>query len=198
MDERRRAHLKKDMLMVKCDKCGEEKVLKHSREKILYKRKICPTCYLKTEQHKKEHVPNVNYRIKKSLASHIRKVMTKQNNTMSYIGCNIQYLREWFEFNFTPDMNWDNYESYWMIDHIIPVCKFDLTNDEDKLRCWNWSNLIPVVVKCHSSKRKINLNQVHEAMIQLSKFKEEGSTTKWFSGELTLNLDLVNLKLNSS
>ena len=75
----------------------------------------------------------MNYRIKKSLAARLRTVLVKNDSTMNYIGCNIQYLREWFEYNFTSEMNWDNYGSYWSIDHIIPVCKFDLTIEDEKL-----------------------------------------------------------------
>ena len=106
---------------------------------------------------------------------------------MNYIGCNIQYLREWFEYNFTSEMNWDNYGSYWSIDHIIPVCKFDLTIEDEKLCCWNWSNLMPVTVKYNSSKKEIDRNQINYILNKIEKFKEEGSTTKWFSSNFILN-----------
>ena len=129
----------------------------------------------------------MNYRIKKSLAARLRTVLDKNNSTMNYIGCNIQYLREWFEYNFTAEMNWDNYASFRSIDHIIPVCNFDLTLEDEKLKCWNWSNLMPVTIKYNSSKKKIDINQVKYIVEQLKKFKEEGSTTKWFSSNFILN-----------
>ena len=113
---------------------------------------------------------------------------------MNYIGCNIQYLREWFEYNFTEEMSWDNYGSFWSIDHIIPVCKFDLTNEDEKLKCWNWSNLMPVPMKYNSSKKTVDKNQVNYIVNKLDKFKEEGSTTKWFSKEFILNLELAEKK----
>ena len=34
-------------------------------------------------------------------------------------------------------------------------------------------------------------------IIKLEKFKEEGSTTKWFSGDLLI-IDFANLKINNS
>jgi hypothetical protein len=114
---------------------------------------------------------------------------------MNYIGCNIQYLREWFEYNFTSEMNWENYGSYWSIDHIIPVCKFDLTNEDEKLKCWNWTNLMPVTVKYNSSKKNIDMSQINYIVEKIEKFKEEGSTTKWFSKEFVLNIELAELKL---
>ena len=184
--------------LVKCEKCNEEKSLKNfTKLKKYYKKKICLSCYplflreQKTGWCKNEHNTNtntnMNYRIKKSLAARLRTVLNKNNSTMNYIGCNIQYLREWFEYNFTAEMNWDNYASFWSIDHIIPVCNFDLTLEDEKLKCWNWSNLMPVTIKYNSSKKKIDINQVKYIVEQLKKFKEEGSTTKWFSSKFILN-----------
>jgi hypothetical protein len=115
---------------------------------------------------------------------------------MNYIGCNIQYLREWFEYNFTDEMKWDNYGSYWSIDHIIPVCKFDLTNEDEKLKCWNWSNLMPVTVKFNCSKKDIDSNQVNYILEKIINFKEEGSTTKWFSEDFILSKETYEYYIN--
>lgn len=196
-DKKRKKNLRQKRLetfMVKCEKCEEEKPLKNfAKLKKFYKKKICNSCYpkflteQKTEWCKKESQTNINYRLKKSLASRLRTVLIKNDSTMNYIGCNIQYLREWFEYNFTDEMNWDNYGSFWSIDHIIPVCKFDLTEEEQKLKCWNWSNLMPVTVKFNSSKKEIDSNQVNYILEKIKKFKEEGSTTKWFSEDFILN-----------
>jgi hypothetical protein len=193
-----------ETFMVKCDQCNEFKALiNFAKLKKFYKKKICLSCYpsflreQKTEWCRNERKSNINYRLKKSLAARLRTVLKKENHTMNYIGCNIQYLREWFEYNFTDDMNWDNYGSYWSIDHIIPVCKFDLTNEDEKLKCWNWSNLMPVTIKYNSSKKEIDTKQIDSIIKKIEKFKEEGSTTKWFSGEL-LTIDFVNLKISNS
>jgi hypothetical protein len=186
---------KLETFMAKCEKCEEEKPLKQfAKLKKFYKKKICVSCYPKflTEQKnewcKNERATNINYRLKKSLAARLRNVLDKNDTTMNYIGCNIQYLREWFAYNFTCEMNWDNYGSYWSIDHIIPVNKFDLTNEDEKLKCWNWSNLMPVTIKFNSSKKEIDAEQVKNILIKIENFKEEGSTTKWFSEEFILNL----------
>ena len=140
---------------------------------------------------KNEHNTNLNYRIKKSLAARLRNVLNKSDTTMNYIGCNIQYFREWLEYNFTDEMNWDNYGSFWSIDHIIPVCKFDLTVEDEKFKCWNWTNMMPKTVKYNSSKKNIDMEQINYIINKIEKFKEEGSTTKWFSSEFILNNELV-------
>jgi hypothetical protein len=194
---------KAETFLAKCEKCDEEKVLKDfAKLKKFYKKKICISCYpeflreQKTEWCRNERITNINYRLKKSLAARLRNVLNKNDTTMNYIGCNIQYLREWFEYNFNSEMNWENYGSFWSIDHIIPVCKFDLTIEDEKLKCWNWSNLMPVTIKYNSSKKKIDMNQINFILEQIQKFKEEGSTTKWFSGEFILNKKLAELKAN--
>jgi len=234
MDKLRKKNQRQKRLetfMVKCEKCGEEKMLKEfSKLKKFYKKKICISCYpsflhlctsktptlsadltgknnsyhalekcegvkeMKTEWCRNERKSNINYRLKKSIAARLRTVLVKNDSTMSYIGCNVQYLREWFEYNFTEEMNWDNYGLYWSIDHIIPVCKFDLTNDDEKLKCWNWSNLMPVKINYNSSKKNIDMNQINFILEKLEKFKEEGSTTKWFSEEFLLKLELAEMK----
>jgi len=185
---------KRETLKAKCELCEEEKVLKEfTKLKKFYKTKICISCYPEflTKQKnawcKNERLTNINYRLKKSLAARLRSVIVKNDTTMNYIGCNIQYLREWFEYNFTCDMNWNNYGTFWSIDHIIPVCNFDLTDENEKLKCWNWSNLMPVTIKFNSSKKDIDINQINYILKQLENFKEEGSTTKWFSEEFILN-----------
>jgi hypothetical protein len=207
MDKIRKKKLRQtisETLIITCEKCKENKALKEfAKLKKFYKQKICLSCYPKflTEQKnewcKNESKTNINYRLKKSLAARLRTVLFKTDSTMSYIGCNIEYLKEWFEYNFTKEMNWDNYASYWSIDHIIPVCKFDLTIEDEKLKCWNWSNMMPVTIKYNSSKKEIDKNQIDNILKNIKKFKEEGSTTKWFSGDL-LTLDFANLKINNS
>jgi hypothetical protein len=203
-DKIRKKNLRKKRLettIVKCEKCEENKALKYfTKLKKFYKKKICLTCYpevlkeQKNEWCRNESQTNINYRLKKSLAARLRTVLIKNDNTMNYIGCNIQYLREWFEYNFEPEMNWENYGSYWSIDHIIPVNKFDLTNEDEKLKCWNWSNLMPVTIKYNSSKKSnFDLNQITNITKKLEKFKEEGSTTKWFSEKFILDFKNFNI-----
>ena len=204
LDKIRKKNLRQkrsETVFVKCEKCQEEKALKcFAKLKKFYKKKICRSCYpnflteQKTEWCKNEHNTNINYRIKKSLAARLRSVIVKTNSTMNYIGCNIQYLREWFEYNFTSEMNWDNYGSYWSIDHIIPVCNFELTNEDEKLKCCNWTNLMPVTIKYNSSKKSIDMEQIHYIVNKIEKFKEEGSTTKWFSSEFILNKYIAVMK----
>jgi len=41
-------------------------------------------------------------------------------------------------------MTKENYGSVWHVDHIIPCDAFDLTRENEQLRCFNWRNLQPM------------------------------------------------------
>ena len=183
-----------------CEMCNKSKNLNNfAKLKKNYKKNICLECYpkfltnQKTEWCRKERIRNPHYRIKKSLAARLRNVMNKgENKTLDFIGSNIQHLNRWLEYNFTNQMNWNNYGEYWNIDHIIPCAKFDLTKEEDKFLCWNWTNLCPMIAKENSSKKNnINQEQINYYKKRLQNFlKEKGSETKWFSVEQCILLKI--------
>jgi len=59
------------------------------------------------------------------------------------LGCSVVELREYLELHFLVGMTWENYGTAWVIDHIKPLAKFDLTNPEQAQVAFNWSNLRP-------------------------------------------------------
>ena len=58
---------------------------------------------------------------------------------------NLEQLKQHLESQFTPEMSWDNYGSYWEIDHIIPQNTFNIASPEDSdfQICWSLANLRP-------------------------------------------------------
>ena len=57
----------------------------------------------------------------------------KSKRSIEYLGCTIQEYKLYIEPQFTSEMNWDNYGSYWEIDHIHPLSKngsFHYTNTQ--------------------------------------------------------------------
>jgi hypothetical protein len=173
--------------IIDCTRCGEEKPLVEFAKLKKHDKKLCCACYLlHVKECKKEwcklEQKNPHYRIRKSLAARLRTVLQKKASTMKYIGCDILFLREWLEYNFTYDMTWENYGQYWSIDHVIPVNKFNLEIESVKYECWNWSNLFPVTIQFNCSKKdNLDADQIRLVKTQLLRFQEEGSTTKWFS-----------------
>ena len=61
----------------------------------------------------------------------------------------VEELQHHFEYQFTPEMNWDNYGTYWELDHIIPQNLFNLSDihSRDFQVCWSLANLRPLTVK---------------------------------------------------
>jgi hypothetical protein len=67
------------------------------------------------------------------------------NTVYNHVGCDIGFLREWIENMFVEDMNWSNYGSVWVIDHIVPFRMFDIFKEEELRLCWNYRNLMPLL-----------------------------------------------------
>ena len=48
----------------------------------------------------------------------------------------------------TPEMNWSNIE----IDHVKPICMFDIAKDEKLKEAFNWRNTQPLLKRDHLQK----------------------------------------------
>ena len=94
------------------------------------KRKI----YLTVFPHRKAH-RNVSIALK----DFIHKIGSKASigSTLKFLGYTERELIEHLESKFEDGMNWENYGSYWHIDHIIPQSWFIK-------KCWSLENLQPL------------------------------------------------------
>lgn len=70
------------------------------------------------------------------------------------VGYTVEELIQHLEQRFDNKMNWDNYGSYWHIDHIKPQSWFRYTTAEDKefKECWGLNNLQPLEATINISK----------------------------------------------
>lgn len=83
---------------------------------------------------------------KKRMSLDFRRFITWRSRgaqVRGYLGADIGEIREWIESNFMPGMTWGNYGSVWVIDHIVPLRMFDLSNVEDLKIVWHYKNLMP-------------------------------------------------------
>lgn len=71
-----------------------------------------------------------------------RKGYTKRSKTNDIVGCDWIILKEHIENQFTQEMNWDNYGTYWDIDHIIPISS--AKTEEEVLKLNHYTNLQPL------------------------------------------------------
>lgn len=61
-----------------------------------------------------------------------------------YIGADVWVVRNRLQEMMFHDMNWNNYGSKWVIDHIVPLRLFDMTNEEELRICLHYKNLMPL------------------------------------------------------
>ncbi len=70
------------------------------------------------------------------------------------VGYSVDELKTHLEKQFTSGMTWENYGTYWHIDHVIPkvVFNFETPEDIDFKKCWALKNLRPLEAKKNLSK----------------------------------------------
>ena len=56
--------------------------------------------------------------------------------------------KKWLGFQFTPEMNWSDIE----IDHVKPICMFDVSKDDELKEAFNWKNTQPLLKQDHLQK----------------------------------------------
>ena len=71
------------------------------------------------------------------------------------VSFSVDQLKRHLEKQFTPEMNWGNYGTYWHIDHKIPIAAFNFqtVSDTDFKRCWALKNLQPLPKSVNCSKQ---------------------------------------------
>lgn len=100
--------------------------------------------YVKNKRHN-----DFNYHLKSLLRNRIKEALKLKNskkayNTIKLLSCSIPEFRKHLESLFTPEMNWNNYGSYWEIDHILPCSAFQLQHSEEQEICFAWWNMQPL------------------------------------------------------
>ena len=105
------------------------------------------------EYMKNRYRTDLDYRIKSIMNKRIRDyVRSKTNPTLEFLGCSIEDFKEWIEYQFDENMNWDNMGTYWSFDHVKPCKSFDFSKETEILDCYNWTNLRPLKATENSSK----------------------------------------------
>jgi hypothetical protein len=112
------------------------------------------------EQNRKRYNTNPQVRLGSSLRRRMRNEMGSGKQYSTLLGCTVNELWDWFNFNFSIDeylgFNLENYGTVWEIDHVIPCKKFDLNIEDDVKKCFHWTNLAPVTCK-HNKKKNGNI-----------------------------------------
>lgn len=104
-------------------------------------------------RHKKRLEEDNTYRISTKIRSLISQIfknrdLKKNNKTLKILGCSFEEFKIHIENQFLPWMNWGNsginigeYDMFWQLDHIIPMCS--AKTEEDVYLLNHWSNFQP-------------------------------------------------------
>jgi hypothetical protein len=79
---------------------------------------------------------------KKNTPESRKKLLELSSESIPYLGITNKKLKEFLEFHFFEGMSFDDRKA-WHIDHIWPTSKFDLTREEDRIRAFHYTNLLP-------------------------------------------------------
>lgn len=106
---------------------------------------------------------NISFKITENMRNRLQiaiKSGKKKFKTLVYVGCSLDELRKHIESQFKDGMLWSNYgKGYgkWGIDHIKPCSSFNLSNELEIYKCFNYTNLQPLWHNENSSKNDKNL-----------------------------------------
>lgn len=90
----------------------------------------------------KRRKDDIQYRIKENLRKRVGKKLhcNKKYKFCELLGCTIDFYIKWIEFTMTKEMSWENYGSYWQIDHVMPIDYYDLTKEINQKKAFMWIN----------------------------------------------------------
>lgn len=153
-----------------CNDCWKPKQWNSEKQKAAEKKYVSNNPEKMRAKWKKAG-DNINRKIRDRLnhriADAFKSLKTrKANKTTNYVGCSIDYLKKWFEFQFDETIGWFNYGD-WHIDHVKPCSSFDLSNTEHQLICFNWQNLRP----CLKEENMKKGDKILEHLIETQKDK---------------------------
>ena len=111
---------------------------------------------------------------------HASNSKSKSSSTRDLLEIDINLYKKWIEFQFTPEMNWSNIE----IDHVQPICMFDVSDYDELKRAFNWKNTQPLLKEVHSQKGVkfifLNYQLQFNRVYQFLKLNKEGQNSKFY------------------
>lgn len=108
---------------------------------------------------KKRYYKDPNYKMRKLLRTrlcHALKGNLKAASTLKLLGTTVEHLYQHLEAQFLPGMNWQNHgrgNDKWVVDHMMPIRCFDLTQEDQQRKCFHWTNLQPLWDPDNNAKR---------------------------------------------
>ena len=89
---------------------------------------------------------DLNFKLARYMRSRLYKAykaqsVRKTNKTFDLLGCSHSFFRRWIIHQLYGNMTLEKYGSVWQIDHCLPIASFNLLDESDMKKCFNWINL---------------------------------------------------------
>ena len=96
------------------------------------------------QQMKARMAADPQFRAQQNLGARFRQLIKNkpQGGLQRIVGYSYADLKRHLERQFDDEMSWENYGSYWEVDHILPVKSFNLP--DEAAACWALTNLRPL------------------------------------------------------
>lgn len=99
----------------------------------------------------------------------------KTKHSIEYLGCSSDDYFKWI-FNYDNNYRLDNHGKIWHIDHVIPLSKFNLDDENQQLIAFNWRNTMPLSSSENLSKNnKILQSQVEYHYKKLVEYHKDNN-----------------------
>lgn len=142
---------RKDGLTVYCKECDNKRNLNYrNTHKTVWlesqqKYKINNKTQIKEYQRSRRAKDKLSFNFRSSLSKALKESKNGKH-WETLVPYTLQQLKEHLDKQFDDHMTWDNYGSYWEIDHIIPKNQFNYSSYKDKefQICWSLANLRPL------------------------------------------------------
>lgn len=146
---------------------GFQKICEKYRQKDDYREK-------QNKSKKERYHNNPTERIGRNYRCYLRDYLFKGRTTKNIddiVGLSPEKMKDWLEYNFEPGMTWDNYGTFWNLDHVMPCSSFDLEDELQLYECFSWKNTMPVYYKENLEKfNKVKTDLKQHIELQAEKF----------------------------
>lgn len=88
----------------------------------------------------------------RNIRKRLRDAFKGKGGCMSVVGCSHDELMIHLQSKFTEGMYFNNYGTYWHVDHIVPLSRFDLSDPYQVKMANHWTNLQPLEAKRNMEK----------------------------------------------
>jgi len=161
----------------KCKECDGGSICIHKRQRTKCKEcdggSIC--IHKRQRAHCKECSPElviINLIRKQVRRCFNCSTLEKINHSIEYLGCDVDTLKLHIQSKMTADMTWENIH----YDHIKPVSRFDLDDENEFLKCCHFTNLQPLLaydnLRLHNTWTEENEVFWHEHILYHPEFKD--------------------------